>query len=41
MFIDDTEENVTAARDQGFAGVVYMSYDDLMVELKKRGVETG
>ena len=41
VFIDDTEENVTAARDQGFAGVVYMSYDDLMVELKKLGVEIG
>lgn len=41
VFIDDTEENVTAARDQGFAGVVFKGYDDLMAELKKLGVETG
>ena len=41
VFIDDTEENVTAARDQGFAGIVFKSYDDLMVELKKLGMEIG
>ena len=41
VFIDDTEENVTAARDQGFAGIVFKSYDYLMVELKKLGMEIG
>ena len=40
VFIDDTEENVTAARDQGFAGVVFKGYDDLMAELKRMGMET-
>ena len=39
VFIDDTEENVIAARDQGFSGVVFKSCDDLIMELKKLGVE--
>ncbi|MBR2257816.1 MAG: HAD family phosphatase [Blautia sp.] len=41
VFIDDTEENVTAALGQGLSGVVFKSYDCLMVELKKLGVEIG
>jgi putative hydrolase of the HAD superfamily len=41
VFIDDTEENVIEARNQGFAGIVFKNCDVLMVELKKLGVETG
>ena len=34
VFIDDTEENVTAAKALGFAGIVFTSYEDLIDELK-------
>ena len=39
VFIDDTEENVTAAEQIGFAGIVFRSYDDLLAQLNKLGVE--
>ena len=39
LFVDDTEENVTAARSLGFAGIVFRSYEELAGELKKAGVE--
>lgn len=32
-FIDDTPENVSAARVLGFAGIVFTSYDDLLSDL--------
>ncbi len=38
LFIDDTEENVEAAKKLGFPGIVFHSYDDMMEELKKAGV---
>ena len=39
VFIDDTEENVTAAGQLGFAGIVFRSYEDLLAQLNKLGVE--
>ena len=39
VFIDDTEENVTAARSLGFSGIMFTSYKELMIGLKKMGVE--
>ena len=39
VFIDDSEENVIAARKLGFAGIVFQSYDALMADLKDLGVE--
>lgn len=41
VFIDDTEENVAAARALGFAGIVFQSRDALLAELQRYGVETG
>ena len=40
LFVDDTEENVLAARALGFSGLVFSGVDGLMEELKKLGVET-
>ena len=40
LFVDDTEENVLAARALGFSGFVFTGVDGLMEELKKLGVET-
>lgn len=40
LFVDDTEENVLAARALGFSGCVFTGVDGLMEELKKLGVET-
>ncbi len=34
VFIDDTEENVTAAKGLGFYGIVFTSYQDAVRELK-------
>ena len=34
VFIDDTEENVTAAKTLGFAGIVFTTYEELIDELK-------
>lgn len=39
VFIDDSEENVVAARDLGFAGIVFQTYDALAAELRSMGVE--
>ena len=39
LFVDDTEENVLAARALGFSGFVFTGVDGLMEELKKLGVE--
>ena len=39
LFVDDTEENVLAARALGFLGLVFSSVDGLMEELQKLGVE--
>ena len=39
LFVDDTEENVLAARALGFFGLVFSGVDGLMEELKNLGVE--
>ncbi|MDO4538691.1 MAG: HAD-IA family hydrolase, partial [Coriobacteriales bacterium] len=39
VFVDDTPENVAAARKLGFNGVEFTSYDDLIVKLRGFGVE--
>ena len=39
VFIDDTEENVTAAEQLGFAGIVFRTYDDLLAQFIRLGVE--
>lgn len=38
VFIDDSEENVSAAKKLGFEGIVYKTYDETMTELIKLGV---
>ena len=38
-FIDDTAENVTAARALGFEGIVFQNHDALLAELRGAGVE--
>lgn len=38
VFIDDSEENVSAAKRLGFKGIVYKTYDEAMTELIKLGV---
>lgn len=38
LFIDDTEENVTAAKELGFSGIVFASYDALLADFKKHGI---
>lgn len=39
IFVDDTAENVEAARKLGFAGIVFTSCEALIAELKDCGVE--
>lgn len=39
VFVDDTAENVEAAKKIGFRGIVFTSYDELLLELKKLGVK--
>ena len=39
VFVDDTEENVAAARELGFKGIVFQTYDALLAELRKAGME--
>lgn len=39
VFIDDSEENVVAARELGFVGIVFRTYDALVAELQALGVE--
>lgn len=41
VFVDDTVENVEAARQIGFEGIVFTSYDELLTELEKLDVRTG
>lgn len=38
-FVDDTAENVDAARELGFAGILFASYDQLLADLKRLGIE--
>ena len=38
VFVDDTAENVEAARAQGMHGIVFASYDQLLSELRRYGV---
>lgn len=38
VFVDDTPENVEAARAQGFAGIAFSSYEQLVGELAGLGV---
>ncbi len=40
VFIDDTPENVEAAREIGFTGIIFRSLEQLLAELKALGVET-
>ena len=35
VFIDDTEENVAAAKELGFEGIVFTTYNELTEKLKK------
>ena len=39
LFIDDTAENVAAARALGFAGIEFSSYEALLPQLQEYGVE--
>lgn len=39
VFIDDTEQNVAAARSLGFYGIVFTSYPDAVKELETLGVK--
>lgn len=41
VFVDDTAENVEAAKRIGFEGIVFTSYDDLISELQRFGVRIG
>lgn len=38
VFVDDTAENVEAAKQIGFQGIVFTSYDEFLTELKKLDV---
>lgn len=38
VFIDDTEANVLAARQEGLAGIVFRSYEQAAAELRELGV---
>lgn len=38
VFIDDASENVKAAQDLGFSGIIFTSYEALPPELKELGV---
>lgn len=40
VFIDDTEKNIVAAKELGFEGIIYESYEDTIQKLKELGVET-
>lgn len=39
LFVDDTAENVEAARQLGFSGIVFTSYDEFLKELEKSGIK--
>ena len=38
LFIDDTAENVTVARELGFSALEFKSYGDLLTALEKQGI---
>lgn len=38
VFVDDTEENVNRARELGFVGIVFRSYNGLLEDLEKQDV---
>ncbi len=39
LFVDDTEENVVAARALGFEGIVFKTYEQLLEDMKLCGVK--
>ena len=39
LFIDDTAENVTVARDLGFSALEFKSHGELLAELERYGIE--
>ncbi|MBQ8136961.1 MAG: HAD-IA family hydrolase [Clostridia bacterium] len=39
VFVDDTEENVAAARALGMQGIVFEGYDQLTATLRQFGIE--
>ena len=41
IFVDDTAENVEAAKQLGFAGIVFTSYESLLQEFERSGVRIG
>ena len=41
VFIDDTVENVEAAKQIGFEGICFTSYDELLTEFEKLDVRIG
>ncbi len=41
IFIDDTAENVDAAKQLGFEGIVFTSYEELLEKLERSGVRPG
>ena len=41
VFVDDTAENVEAAKQIGFEGIVFTSYDGLLTEFEKLDVRIG
>lgn len=38
VFIDDTEKNVVAAKELGFAGIVFKTYEETVAQLEELGV---
>lgn len=39
IFIDDTEKNVIIARELGFHGIVFQSFEQVLTELKNYGIQ--
>ena len=39
LFVDDTAENVEAARSLGFRGIVFTSYETFLTALREQGVD--
>jgi epoxide hydrolase-like predicted phosphatase len=40
MFVDDYEPNIKAATELGIEGILFTGYDDLVTELRRRGIRT-
>jgi hypothetical protein len=40
LFIDDREENISAARKFGFLGILFKDVEQLRRDLKKQGLST-